>query len=240
MSPPGRPTWPPAELLARVRAWQEGTLTVAPPRDAATVVLVRDGTERRPDGRLEVFLLRRVSTMAFAAGMHVFPGGKVDPTDDLPPEVALPPEWADQLTGGDVALLRRVVAAAARETEEEAGVRLSPADLRPFAHWVTPEAEPRRYDTRFLIAALPDGQQARAADNEADDGVWVSPAAALALPMMPPTRAALGDLASCGDAAAALAKARSIRRIQPRFVLDGDELRLTIADEAGVLPDGPR
>ena len=47
-----------------------------PVRDAATVVLLRDG-DRGP----EAYLLRRVGEMAFAAGMTVFPGGAVDPRD---------------------------------------------------------------------------------------------------------------------------------------------------------------
>ncbi len=47
-----------------------------PTRDAATIVLLRDGA-----GGLEAYLLRRVASMAFAAGMHVFPGGRVDPAD---------------------------------------------------------------------------------------------------------------------------------------------------------------
>jgi 8-oxo-dGTP pyrophosphatase MutT (NUDIX family) len=58
--------------------------TVAPTRDAATVVLLRDhpvtDSHLRAAG-LEVYLLRRAPSMAFAAGMHVFPGGSVDPRD---------------------------------------------------------------------------------------------------------------------------------------------------------------
>jgi 8-oxo-dGTP pyrophosphatase MutT (NUDIX family) len=214
----------------RARALVAGTLQPAEPKHAATVVLVRDAAAPRPDGRLEVFLLRRVTTMAFAAGMHVFPGGKVDLSDELGADVALPQRWADELTAGDPELLRKVIAAAVRETAEEAGVILAPDQLRPFAHWVTPEIEPRRYDTRFLIAALPAGQRASLADGEADRGSWVSPAAATALQMMPPTRAALADLADCVDVAAALARTRAIRRIQPRLVPDGDTLRFTIDD----------
>jgi len=230
----GRP-WPP-ELVDRARALAEGRLTPTAPKHAATVVLVRDAPAPRPDGRLEVFLLRRVTTMAFAAGMHVFPGGKVDPLDDLGSDVELPQRWADELTAGDPALLRRVIAAAMRETIEEAGVILAPAELQPFAHWVTPEIEPRRYDTRFLIAALPAGQRASRADAEADRGMWVSPTAGTALEMMPPTRAALADLADCPDVAAALGRARAIRRIQPRLVSDGDTLRFTLDDEMAAVP----
>ena len=49
------------------------------PRPAATIVLVRPG----PDG-LEVLLTRRPDSMAFAAGLHVFPGGRLEPADADP------------------------------------------------------------------------------------------------------------------------------------------------------------
>ncbi len=200
------------ELLERARAIEAGTLIPAEPRHAATVVLVRDGAPRA-DGRLEVYLLRRVRSMTFAAGMHVFPGGKVEPTDNGGD--GLPTAWADALTGGDVALLRRVVGAAIRETAEECGVRVAAADLRPWAHWVTPSMEPRRYDTRFLLAALPAGEEAVVSDGEADQGMWLSPAQALGRTMMPPTHAVLTDLAAYPDVGSVLAARRPIERILP-------------------------
>lgn len=200
----------------------------APPRDAATVVLVRDAACDLAAGtsRLEVFLLRRVSTMAFAAGMYVFPGGKVDPADDAGP--GLPQAWADALTYGDATLLRRVVGAAVRETAEEAGVSLQCTDLRPFAHWLTPEVEPRRYDTRFLLAALPAGAAAQRSDGEAEEGIWLPPVAALELPMLPPTHAVLRELAGFPDVATALGTERVVRRIAPRLLPDGEGWRLEL------------
>ena len=51
--------------------------------------------------------------------------------------------------------------------------------LRPWARWITPVTEERRYDTRFFAAALPAGQRARDVSGEADDAAWVEPAAAL-------------------------------------------------------------
>src|SRR3712207_3425064 len=51
--------------------------------------------------------------------------------------------------------------------------------LRPFAHWITPPVEPRRYDTKFFAAALPVGQEARHVSGEADEASWLTPAAAL-------------------------------------------------------------
>ncbi|MFE3700676.1 hypothetical protein ACFXO7_22725 [Nocardia tengchongensis] len=56
---------------------QPGSQPAARPvKDASTVMLVRDGAHGP-----EVFLQRRVGEMAFAAGMTVFPGGGVDPSD---------------------------------------------------------------------------------------------------------------------------------------------------------------
>ena len=67
------------ERASRV-ARGESAWTVPVPRDAATVCLLRDGT----DG-LEVFLMRRTTSMAFAAGMHVYPGGAVEASDSRVP-----------------------------------------------------------------------------------------------------------------------------------------------------------
>jgi 8-oxo-dGTP pyrophosphatase MutT (NUDIX family) len=52
------------------------------------------------------------------------------------------------------------------------------AALLYFSHWITPPAEPRRYDTHFFLAIAPD-QTALADADETHDGLWVAPAAAL-------------------------------------------------------------
>ena len=49
--------------------------------------------------------------------------------------------------------------------------------LRPWARWITPVTEERRYDTRFFAAALPAGQHARDVSGEADETAWLEPAA---------------------------------------------------------------
>lgn len=250
-------------LAGRIRALRDGSLQPAAPRDAATVVLLRDAP-----GGLEVYLLRRVRAMAFAAGMHVFPGGSVDPADAGsaigwagPP----PSRWAEDL-GCDEPLARALVCAAVRETFEESGVLLagpSPEEvladvstdeweaerialeareqslselltrrglvlrtdlLRPFAHWITPEAEPKRFDTRFFLAELPPGQVCRAVGSEADGRRWARPGDALSegLAMMPPTSAALAAMAEAADVTDALARPRFIRAIRPFFELHED------------------
>jgi glyoxylase-like metal-dependent hydrolase (beta-lactamase superfamily II)/8-oxo-dGTP pyrophosphatase MutT (NUDIX family) len=99
------------------------------PRPAATVVLLRPG----PDGP-EVLLGHRPASMAFAPGVHVFPGGAVDPGDEDPRLVAraglTPGQAATRLGGslpGRVALAHHV--AALRELVEEAGVLLADPPL---------------------------------------------------------------------------------------------------------------
>ncbi|APU12336.1 MULTISPECIES: NUDIX hydrolase [Actinoalloteichus] len=241
----------------------------ARPRDAATIVLVRDG-----QAGLEVFLLRRVTTMAFAAGMSVFPGGRVDPRDsDVSVAWAGPePAWWAQRFGCSPELARAVVCAAVRETFEETGVLLAgpAADrlladtsgyaehraclesrdlslaeflaeerlvlradlLRPWANWVTPIVEPRRYDTRFLLAALPVGQRADWATSEADTGGWQRPADALRsweageIALLPPTWYVLAELAECDSVETAFAAERTVDRIVPKIIRDGAVLRL--------------
>jgi 8-oxo-dGTP pyrophosphatase MutT (NUDIX family) len=177
-----------------------------PVRDAATVVLLRDGV----DG-LEVWLLTRHTDMVFAAGMSVFPGGRVDDADaDLP------------IAGGNLAGLaarsgcaertaRALVGAAVRETFEETGVlltvptadlsgaradvelgRVSFGDLlrantlsvdagavHAWSRWVTPAGEVRRYDTRFFVAQLPESAEAQDVTPESTEASWVPVAVAI-------------------------------------------------------------
>lgn len=112
----------PPQLVDDARAFSDGTREPAEPRNAATVVLLRPGSEG-----LEVYLLRRQTSMAFAAGMCVFPGGGVDPRD-FDHEIAWagpdPQQWAVRL-GTDEATARALVCAAVRETFEESGVLLA-------------------------------------------------------------------------------------------------------------------
>jgi 8-oxo-dGTP pyrophosphatase MutT (NUDIX family) len=113
----------PAALVEQARAYASGEMTPVEPRNAATVVLLREGTTAGP----EVYLLRRQASMAFAAGMCVFPGGGVDPRD-FDHAVAWagpsPASWAAQLDT-DETTARALVCAAVRETFEESGVLLA-------------------------------------------------------------------------------------------------------------------
>lgn len=102
--------------------------------------------------------------------------------------------------------------------------------LAPWARWITPEFESRRYDTWFFLALLPPGQRARDVSGEADRTVWLRPAEAVAgydrgeLAMLPPTIATLRDLLPYGTAAAALAAApaRDLTPVLATATLDSD------------------
>jgi 8-oxo-dGTP pyrophosphatase MutT (NUDIX family) len=97
--------------------------------------------------------------------------------------------------------------------------------LRPLAHWITPEVEPRRFDTRFFVAAVPTGQVCRDVGGEASSRRWVRPADALAegLRMLPPTAAVLQDLAAHDDVAAAVHAPRTIVPVLPKLVVHADD-----------------
>jgi 8-oxo-dGTP pyrophosphatase MutT (NUDIX family) len=271
-------------MADRARAHDRGEIETVPTRDAATVVLLRDAATG-----IEAFLLRRVGTMAFAAGMYVFPGGRVDP-DDARTETGWVGPPPDTLTGplsADLPTARALVCAAVRETFEESGVLLAGSDaghvvdpvgpeweedrraleareqsiasllcrrglvlrtdlLRPWAHWITPEPEPKRYDTRFFVAALPAGQVTRDVGGESDRTVWMTPRAALAshadgeLAMLPPTAFTLAEIAEYPDVAAVLQAAakRDVKPVLPRIVVSGDEAALLLPHEEGYRQDG--
>lgn len=120
----------PPHLVEQSRAFDSGDAQPAEPRNAATVVLLRDAPVDSTGQGPEVYLMRRQQSMAFAGGMWVFPGGGVDPAD-ADPAVAwagpAPAEWAHRL-GTDEALARALVCAAVRETFEESGVLLAGPD----------------------------------------------------------------------------------------------------------------
>ena len=95
--------------------------------------------------------------------------------------------------------------------------------LRPWSNWITPEAEPRRYDTRFFVAVLPQGQIADGATSEASQVIWRTPQDALANwregehVLMPPTWSQLDALCGFADTAAVLAAERVIESIMPKY-----------------------
>ncbi|MFF3667440.1 NUDIX hydrolase [Microtetraspora malaysiensis] len=271
----------PGEIGQRARDVLAGRVPVVPARDAATVVVLRDSP-------LEVYLLRRKATMAFAAGAYVFPGGSVDPRD-ADHAVAWagpsPREWG-AVFGADERTARGLVCAAVRETFEESGVLLAgpgattivadttgddwEADrlaliahelsfaefldrrglvlrsdlLRPWAHWITPEIETKRFDTRFFVAALPPGQRTRDVGGEADMVAWMPPAAALdraaagEIMLMPPTFSTLTEMCEFGAVGDVLRADRVITTIQPSAAEVDGEMVLIVPDAGQLAGQG--
>ncbi len=120
-------------------------------------------------------------------------------------------------------------------------LRLRADLLRPWAHWVTPETEPKRYDTRFFVAALPAGQQPAFFAGESDLGEWVRPVDALQrqaerqIAMLLPTAFTLAELAEFGSVAEvmAAAQARDVQRVLPKVIVTGDDVRLLLPGDPG-------
>lgn len=125
---------------------------------------------------------------------------------------------------------------------------LSSAGLLPatdrlfyFARWITPAANPRRWDTRFLIGRLPDGQEPVADGTETVSCAWMTPAAALAayqagrMVLMPPTVRTLDDLARFPSVDAALSDAsrRIVRALTPELVQEGPRTSISYPDNTG-------
>jgi 8-oxo-dGTP pyrophosphatase MutT (NUDIX family) len=95
--------------------------------------------------------------------------------------------------------------------------------LRPWSRWITPAAEPRRFDARFFAAAMPPGQRARDVGGEAAAVQWISPAAALdagragQIELWLPTAMTLAELADFADVGAVLAARREITPLLPEL-----------------------
>jgi 8-oxo-dGTP pyrophosphatase MutT (NUDIX family) len=123
-------------LEKQAREGSEGT----PPVLAATVILLRDGSEG-----LETLMLKRNSKIAFG-GMWVFPGGRIDSDD-----------WSGVEENDDLAASRR---AAVREAFEECGLGVDPNAMHPFSHWTPPKTTPRRFLTWFFAARAGVGEVA--------------------------------------------------------------------------------
>ncbi|MBI2215681.1 MAG: NUDIX hydrolase [Candidatus Rokubacteria bacterium] len=255
----------------------------AVPVAAATLVLLRD----RSGGGFELLLVKRHTASRFAAGDHVFPGGKVDAHDAADHAAAWCAGVTAEAAAGALALDDRRFALAhwvgvIRETFEEVGIllardaggrqaRLEPAKLAGyraalratdaalwdmlraeqltlatdalvyFAHWITPEEQPLRFNTRFFAAVTPPGQEPIADGREIVDVRWLAPREAL-------DAAARGEISlrnatarnvelfleakSAADALDAV-RGREIRTIRPRVIMENGVRRVLMPGDAG-------
>ncbi|MGW1892179.1 NUDIX hydrolase [Streptomyces sp. NPDC002004] len=149
------------------------------------------------------------------------------------PDTVVGDTTADDWEADRAALVARDVSFG--EFLERRGLVLRSDLLAAWTRWITPEFEPRRYDTWFFVAALPQGQRTRNASTEADRTVWIRPADAAArydkgdLLMMPPTIATLRQLAGHASAADTLAAAavRDLTPVLAQAHMEGDELVLS-------------
>jgi 8-oxo-dGTP pyrophosphatase MutT (NUDIX family) len=188
-----------------------------PARQAATVILLRDGAET-----LEVLLVKRTPEARFMGGVWVFPGGAVDQGE------------------GDGDEAHR--AAAIRELREEAAITLdSPDALVKFSRWITPAEVRMRFDTHFFLASLPPGQEAKIDGQECVDLGWFTPTAALEahrsgeIVLVFPTIRHLEQLSgfSSVQELLAYAQARDVLPIQPKVIVEGEVARVLLPGDPG-------
>jgi 8-oxo-dGTP pyrophosphatase MutT (NUDIX family) len=266
-------------------------------RDAATVMLVRDGA----DG-MEVFMLRRNLNSDFVGGAYVFPGGAGDEADRPTHHERLCQGRTDAAASQQLGIESGGLAywvAAIRECFEEAGVLLAVPDgsddvisfadeataarfvehrravdsgekrlieiceleglrldvdrIHYFSHWITPEGPPRRYDTRFFVAAAPPEQVPLHDDRETIANLWVRPQDALdrhaegELDLIFPTirnLMAIGRFDRSEDLLAHAEQISAVPAILPRIVHDEGGMRILLPDDpgydeaVGAIPEG--
>ena len=185
----------------------------------------------------ELLLVQRPGGADFAPGAYVFPGGTVHDGDRA---------WPDEIRGAavrevfeEVGILlapgaldmhcnqvRSLIESGATFASAVHEMGLEPAfnELVMFARWITPARLRRRYDTRFFIARLPEGQAVRPQEGEVTDWLWISPADALESPditLVYATRTILESVADARDVQSLFERARKLREIpvvEPRIV----------------------
>jgi 8-oxo-dGTP pyrophosphatase MutT (NUDIX family) len=217
-------------------------------RVAATVLVLRDDP-------FEVLMVRRNAQATFAS-RRVFPGGVIDPddadeawlplvsgADDLEPDERALRICAIRETWEETSLLIGAEHAPASPTDvafrdvvTAAGITLPLDRLHPFAHWITPDAEPRRFDTHFYLTRAPIGQIPVADGGETVELEWIAPAEPGDEGLMFPTAMNLERLAQSTDAASAIAAAsgRAAFTVHPVTTTAPDgSVTLSIPAEAG-------
>ncbi len=163
------------------------------------MILLRDPADPK------VFWVKRAKTLAFMANYHAFPGGQRDAADsdvpiindeNLPDAVmrvaaireifeetgVLIARGAENLPAERRAAMRQEFHSqqiSFKDLLEREGLRLDVSLLAEAPRWVTPATSPRRYNTRFFAAWLPEGQEAEVIPGELEEGEWLRPKEAL-------------------------------------------------------------
>ena len=174
------------------------TIMAATPKDAGSIIILKD--RRDP----KVFWVKRSPKLMFMGGFHAFPGGQLDKGDGAVPvsecedaegaalracavrEVfeetgLLLARGAERLSAARISEKRRELASGAkgfRQILEEDDLQIAGSSLEEAGRWVTPPFAPRRFDTWFFVAWLPDGQDALVETGELEAGEWIRPAEA--------------------------------------------------------------
>ncbi len=121
------------------------------------------------------------------------------------------------------------------------GLSFSTKNLIPFAHWITPEKMPKRFDTRFYIAEAPKDHEGEHDGSESVDSIWINPQQALEdcysnkRTIIFPTRLNLEKLSKSSSVEEALDRARNskIVTVMPSISKIEGEAFLTIPENAG-------
>jgi len=181
----------------------------SPALPAASAIVVRETR----DG-LETLLLKRSDELKHMPGLWVFPGGKVEDSDEGDDEL-------EQARSG-----------AARELQEEAGLSLPAETLLTFSHWLTPVVVKRRFATWFFIAEVRSDEPVTVDGSEIIAHEWWRPGDAIRahhegqLPITPPTLVSPHELQGEDDPSVLLAQLgeRSVPCFFPHVVRDGDQM----------------
>ena len=189
----------------------------SPALPAASVIVVR----RSHEG-LETLLLKRSDELKHMPGLWVFPGGKVEVSDE----------------GDDD--LEQARCGAARELQEEAALSLPAETLQTFSHWLTPLVVKRRFATWFFIAEVGLHEPVTVDGSEIVAHCWWRPGDAILahhegkLPITPPTLVSLHDLQFEDNPSVLLAQLgeRAPPRFSPRVVRDGDNMAFLYEGDA--------
>ena len=220
------------------------------PKDAAAIILLRD-----PDD-LKIFWVKRNPRLTFMGGFHAFPGGQLDGSDAGVPVSncgesdggamracavreffeetgILVARGVEQLSTEQLRDLREQLEkepTSFNDLLKKNDLTIDGADLIPAGRWVTPPFAPRRFDTWFFLAWLPEGQDPEVDERELESGEWIRPADALAawkrgeIILAPPTLFAIRTLAANSAHPEKLAQALTsipeaerglVRRIEP-------------------------
>jgi 8-oxo-dGTP pyrophosphatase MutT (NUDIX family) len=218
-------------------------------REAASVILLR-----RVDPGFEVFFVRRHRGSSFMASAFVFPGGAAEEGEDARTAAARELfEEAGVLLARDAGvqaetlevpnqdhIRKRILnGVPAKDALRLAGLTWSIDALVPWAHWITPSVEKKRFSARFFVIELPAGQDPHFDQTETVDQIWITPADALArsadLMLPPPQVRTCWELAQCASIedvlAAGRARADEPHPIMPRL-MPGDRPALLLPWDA--------